>query len=101
VGTLRGWLLIAGCFAVTSVVYWAIHLKSRTSANPQAIAELRSGLACQEWCLTEPEQSCSPLPALFLFISVIYQKRNARLVENCKLFLVAPWTGMAPTEPEL
>lgn len=37
-GTLRGWLLIAGCFAVTSVVYWAIHLKSRASANPQAIA---------------------------------------------------------------
>jgi len=35
---IRGWLLIAGCFVVTSVVYWTIHLRSRASANPQAVA---------------------------------------------------------------
>jgi hypothetical protein len=32
---IRGWLLIAGCLAVTAVV---IHLRSRTPASPQAVA---------------------------------------------------------------
>jgi hypothetical protein len=59
----------------------------------EAAAGERSGLA-----RTEPFTSTC---AFFSFISAIYQKRNVRPVENCKLFLVAPWTGMAPTEPEL
>jgi hypothetical protein len=35
---IRGWLVIAGCLVVTSVVYCTIHLRSRTSASPQAVA---------------------------------------------------------------
>ncbi len=35
---IRGWLLIAGCLAVTVVVYGTIHLRSRAHANPRAIA---------------------------------------------------------------
>jgi hypothetical protein len=35
---IRRWLLIAGCLVVTAVVYCTIHLRSRTPANPQAIA---------------------------------------------------------------
>jgi len=35
---IRGWLLTAGCLVVTAVVYCTIHLRSRTPANPQAIA---------------------------------------------------------------
>jgi hypothetical protein len=35
---IRGWLLIAGCLAVTAVVYCTIHLRSRAPASPQAVA---------------------------------------------------------------
>lgn len=35
---IRGWLLIAGCLAVSAVVYCAIHLRSRAPASPQAVA---------------------------------------------------------------
>jgi hypothetical protein len=35
---IRGWLLIAGCLAITAVVYFTIHLRSRAPANPQAVA---------------------------------------------------------------
>jgi hypothetical protein len=34
----RGWLLVAGCLAATSVAYCAIHLRSRAPASPQAVA---------------------------------------------------------------
>ena len=34
---IRGWLLIAGCLAVTAVVYCTIHLRSRAAASPQAV----------------------------------------------------------------
>jgi hypothetical protein len=42
VRTLRicGWLLIAGCLAVTAVVYCTTHLRSRAPASPQAIASV-------------------------------------------------------------
>ena len=35
---IRGWLLIAGCLAVTAVVFCTIHLRSRAPASPQAVA---------------------------------------------------------------
>ena len=35
---IRGWLLIAGCFAVTAVVYCTIHIRSRAPASTQAVA---------------------------------------------------------------
>jgi hypothetical protein len=35
---IRGWLLIAGCLAVTAAVYWTICLRSRAPASPQAVA---------------------------------------------------------------
>ena len=35
---IRGWLLIAGCLAVTAVVYCTTHLRSRAPASPQAVA---------------------------------------------------------------
>jgi len=35
---MRGWLLIAGCLAVTAVVYCTVHLRSRARANPQDVA---------------------------------------------------------------
>ena len=35
---IRGWLLIAGCLAVTAGVYCTIHLRSRAPASPQAVA---------------------------------------------------------------
>jgi hypothetical protein len=35
---IRGWLLIAGCLAVTAVVYCTIHIRSRARARPQAVA---------------------------------------------------------------
>ena len=34
---IRGWLLIAGCLAITAVVYCTIHLRSRAAASPQAV----------------------------------------------------------------
>ena len=34
---IRWWLLIAGCLAVTAVVYCTIHLRSRAPASPQAV----------------------------------------------------------------
>lgn len=34
---IRGWLLIAGCLAVTGVVYCTIHLRSRAPASAQAV----------------------------------------------------------------
>jgi len=35
---IRGWLLIAGCLAVTAVLYCIIHHRSRAPASPQAVA---------------------------------------------------------------
>jgi hypothetical protein len=35
---IRGWLLIAGCVAVTAVVYCTVRLRSRASVNPLAVA---------------------------------------------------------------
>ena len=35
---IRGWLLTAGCLAVTAVVYCTIHLRPRGPASPQAVA---------------------------------------------------------------
>jgi len=35
---IRGWLLIAGSLALTTVVYGTIHLRSRAAVNPQAVA---------------------------------------------------------------
>ena len=34
---IRGWLLIAGCLAVSAAVYCTIHLRSRAPASPQAV----------------------------------------------------------------
>ena len=34
---IRGWLLIAGCLAVTVVVYCTVHLRSRAPASPQGV----------------------------------------------------------------
>ena len=34
---MRGWLLIAGCVALTAVVYCTIHLRPRASVSPQAV----------------------------------------------------------------
>jgi hypothetical protein len=38
VRTLRAWLVMAGCLAVTAVVYCTVHLRSRVPASPQAVA---------------------------------------------------------------
>src|SRR5580704_1327151 len=35
---IRGWLLIAGCLAVTAVVYCTLCLRSRLIASPQAVS---------------------------------------------------------------
>lgn len=35
---IRGWILIAGCLAVTAVLYCTIHIRSRAPASPQAVA---------------------------------------------------------------
>jgi hypothetical protein len=82
---IRGWLLIAGCLAVTAVVYCTLQLRARAYANPQAIASAEDGV--YEAVIRDmfiPFHGQARISQLLFDESVLTELRTGEDVKSCQ-----------------